>query len=456
MDGLPLKIKAVMMENNKYPFYFILTALVSLFLGMLFGLTAGLQYVIPDFIKEILPFNAVRPLHTLFVVSWIILAAIGGIYYYLNTNLYLKKNSEKLIQAHYWVFILSGIGIAISYLSKNFSGKEYLEFPSYFYFPIVLGWILFGITYFKSMLSSFKNWPVYYYMWATGIVLMIFHFTEAHLWLLPYFRDNFIQNVAMQWKAGGSYVGSWNMLVYGTALFVMEKISDDSSYATSKKAFFFYFLGLTNLMFGWAHHIYMVPTVSWIRYFAYGISMTEWIILFSIIYDWKKNLSQEKKIQYSFAYKFMILADFWVFLNIIVALLISIPALNLFTHGTHITVAHSMGTTIGINTMILFSSVTYIFNSEFSYSQKAISSIKKGIQLFHISFILFFISLLIMGLKKSIWLFGNSNETFSKFQASQHPLNLAFVVFGFGIIIGIGIIIYQLMKTFQKKQTKII
>jgi len=438
------------MERNNYPFYFILIALISLLLGMSFGLLAGFQYIIPDFIKETLPFNAIRPIHTLFVVSWILLAAIGGIYYYLSN----KFLNYKLIKWHFWIFIITGIGIAISYLSKNFAGKEYLEFPSYFYFPIVLGWILFGINYFKSMLPSFRNWPVYYYMWATGIVLMIFHFTEAHLWLLPYFRDNFIRNIAMQWKSGGSYVGSWNMLVYGTALFVMEKISNDNRYATSKKAFFFFFLGLTNLMFGWAHHIYMVPTASWIRYFAYMISMTEWIILFSIIYDWKKSLSQEKKNQFSIAYKFMILADLWVFMNIVLALLISIPAINLFTHGTHITVAHSMGTTIGINTLILFSSVTYIFNTEFSFTEKIIKNLKTGIGVFHISFILFWITLLIMGLKKSIWLFGNSTETFSKFQESQHTLHLTFVLFGIGIITGLGIIIINLMNTFQQKQTK--
>ena len=31
----------------------------------------------------------------------------------------------------------------------------------------------------------------------------------------------------------------------------------------------------------------------------------------------------------------------------------SIPTINIYTHGTHVTVAHAMGTTIGIN-MILF------------------------------------------------------------------------------------------------------
>ena len=78
-----------------------------------------------------------------------------------------------------------------------------------------------------------------------------------------------------------------------------------------------------------------------------------------------KNLSQEQKIAFSLAYKLMLLADFWIFLNIILALLISIPAINLFTHGTHITVAHSMGTTIGINTLILLSSVTFILEQKF-------------------------------------------------------------------------------------------
>lgn len=444
------------MEKNNYPFYFIFIALISLLLGMTFGLLAGFQYIVPHFLKQKLPFNAIRPLHTLFVISWILLASIGGVYYYISKSTFKKAVNYTIIKWHFWLFIFTGIGIALSYLSKNFAGKEYLEFPSYFYFPIVLGWILFGIYFFKSMLPSFKNWPVYFYMWATGIVLMIFHFTEAHLWLLPYFRDHFIQNIAIQWKSGGSYVGSWNMLVYGTALFVMEKISGENSYANSRKAFFFYFLGLTNLMFGWAHHIYMVPTASWIRYLAYAISMTEWIILFSIIYDWKKNLSQEQKNQFSIAYKLMVLADLWVFLNIILALLISIPSLNLFTHGTHITVAHSMGTTIGINTLILFSSVTYIFNTEFSFNEKTIKYLKIGVRTFHISFLLFWICLLTMGLKKSVWLFGNSTDPFSKFQESQHALNIAFVVFGFGIITGFGIIIFNLMNTFSTNKNDLI
>ena len=431
------------MKTNKYPFYFITIGLIALLLGLLCGLLAGFQYVVPTFIKEVLPFYVLRPLHTLFVVSWILLAAIGGIYYYL------QNGNKSLLKWHFWLFTSTGIGIIFSFLNKNFEGKEYLEFPSYFYFPIVLGWIVFGINYFKTTLPNFKNWPVYFWMWATGIVFMIYHFTEAHLWMLPYFKSNYIQNIALQWKAGGSYVGSWNMLVYGTALYVMAKISKDESYAKSPKAFFFYLLGLTNLMFGWAHHIYIIPTAPWIRYFAYAISMTEWVILFSIIYDWKKSLSEETKIEFSIAYRLMILADFWVFLNLLLALLMSIPSINLFTHGTHITVAHSMGTTIGINTLILLSSIAYILEIENPFTKLSQSRIEIGIKIFNYSFLLFWIVLLILGVQKSYWTFFTKDIPFGQFQDSMHWMYLLFTFFGIGILVGLYVVVLEFLKNMQ-------
>ncbi len=428
------------MKTNKYPFYFIAVGLISLLLGLLCGLLAGFQYVLPDFIKEALPFTVLRPLHTLFVVSWILLSAIGGIYYYI------QNANQNLVKWHFWVFILTGIGITVSYLSKNFEGKEYLEFPSYFYFPIALGWILFGVNYFRTMIPHFKNWPAYYWMWGTGIVFMIYHFTEAHLWMLPYFRNNYIQNISMQWKAGGSYVGSWNMLVYGTALYVMSKISTDETCATSKKAFFFYLLGLTNLMFGWAHHIYIIPNAPWIRYFAYSISMTEWIVIISIIYDWKKSLSEEKKINYSLAYRLMIVADIWVFLNLLLALLLSIPSINLFTHGTHITVAHSMGTTIGINTLILLSSIAYLLETEKILEKLSQKRINIGIKIFNYSFLLFWCILLLMGAKKSYWTYFRQDISFSQFQDSLHWMYILFTLFGIGILVGLYCIVFEFLK----------
>lgn len=457
-SNLPVGLISNIRMKNKIALLFIIAALIALLLGMSFGILSGMQYLLPEFIKDIIPFNRLRLFHVTTVISWIILCATGGVYFYISNSEKLQIFSKRLTRIHFLVFIATGITIYISYFTGNLGGKEYLEFPPMLILPILIGWMLFGINYFKTLVGKIANWPVYYWMWGTGIVFMTYHLSEAYFWLLPYFKENFIKNLAIQWKAGGSFVGSWNMLVYGTAIFLMAKIKGDDTIGRQKESFFFYFLGLTNLMFGWAHHVYIIPMEPWVRYVAYGISMTEWIILFHIIYSWRKSVPEANKIRFFLPYKFLVTADIWIFMNLILALLFSIPAINLFTHGTHITVAHSMGTTIGINTTILLASVLFIIstvNPNFDFQRR---QLQWGYKIFNISFLVFWISLLLAGIKKSNWMYFTKGIPFSKMQASLHWYYCVFLLFGVGIFIGLSLIVIPAIKELGKayKSTHII
>ncbi|HSY75912.1 MAG TPA: cbb3-type cytochrome c oxidase subunit I, partial [Bacteroidia bacterium] len=307
-----------------------------------------------------IPFIKCRPLHVSLVVSWIFLSAIGGIYYYLPNYCGINWYSKKLPKVHFWLFVFTGIAILTCYLLGKFGGREYWEFPPMFAILIVISWLLFGFNYFKSIFKRAGQMPVYIWMWGTGIFFFLFTFLESYLWMFPYFRDNVVRDVTVQWKAYGALFGSWNMLVYGTAIFIMERISKNETVAKSKLAFLMYALGLTNLLFGWAHHIYILPNAPWIRYIAYAVSMSEWLILAKIIWNWRETLKSTKQYSSMLVYKFIMASDAWIFINLALAIAISIPAVNIFTHGTHITVAHAMGTTIGINTMILMASVVFM------------------------------------------------------------------------------------------------
>jgi nitric oxide reductase subunit B len=138
------------------------------------------------------------------------------------------------------------------------------------------------------------------------------------------------------------------MLVYGTAIFVASRISENPQIARSRMAqiarsriaYGLYFLGLFNLMFGWAHHVYLVPSAPWLRTLAYAVSMTELLVLGKILWDWRASLASYQIHKHCNAYRFLFAADIWIFINLILALVISVPAWNLYTHGTHITVAH--------------------------------------------------------------------------------------------------------------------
>jgi nitric oxide reductase subunit B len=247
------------------------------------------------------------------------------------------------------------------------------------------------------------------------------------------------------------------MLVYGTAIFVMTRITEDEKIAQSRLAFLMYFLGFANLLFGWAHHIYIVPSAIWVRMISYFISMTELLILGKIIWNWKNSLSDAKKSFHILPFRFIVASDVWVFLNLSLALAISVPAINVYTHGTHVTVAHAMGSTIGINTIILLASafflITDVTKHEFTISQK--KTITMGFWIFNIFLLLFWLCLIAAGIEKGI-LVIDDKLPFQEIMEKINPILIAFAFSGLGIFVGLIMIISPMLKVtynylFQKE-----
>jgi nitric oxide reductase subunit B len=424
-------------KHSKIGLWFMFFGLGAVALALLVGVLASIQFLYPQFITNI-PFHKLRPLHVSLAVSWIFLAAVGGIYYYLPEETGSTLFSNPLARIQLFIFLGTGLAVIVSYLMGKFGGREYWEFPPAYAIPIIVSWILFGINYAQTVRKKKGKWPVYLWMWMTGIAFFFFTYLEANAWTIPYFRNNVVRELTVQWKAYGALVGSWNMLVYGTAIFVMTRISGNREMAHSKTAFLLYFLGLTNLMFGWAHHTYIVPSAPWVRHVAYIVSMSELLILGKIIWDWKSSLEAYRKHNHVLAYKFLVASDVWVFVNLVLALIMSVPAFNSFTHGTHITVAHAMGSTIGINTMILLASVFYALSVA---GQKVkVYPVVFGYRLLNVFLAVFWSSLVLAGIGKGIRAKA-LGLNFSEMMEYISPYLHAFAYSGIGVMIGLGAIL---------------
>jgi nitric oxide reductase subunit B len=227
------------------------------------------------------------------------------------------------------------------------------------------------------------------------------------------------------------------MLVYGISMHLMEKLKGESKMNYSKTAFLFFFLGFTNLLFNWGHHTYIVPAAPWVKTVAYVISMTELLIFGQLVWKFRKTMSEAQKNFHFIPYRLLSFADGWIFLNLGAAIAISIPALNYYTHGTHITVAHAMGTTIGINTMLLFAAIFYILLPKKLNSQSTL--IKRGIWITNIALIVFWFSLIGSGLVKiSAKL---HNRTFYQMMEACQPFFKLFTFSGIVILFGLILLI---------------
>lgn len=426
--------------------WFLLFAILSLLGGVFFGIISAFQFVFPGFLESI-PFVKTRPLHVSMVIAWIFLAAIGGIYYYLPKYVGTPLYSDKLPKWHLGIFLVTGIAVVVSYLMGVFGGREYWEFPPVLALPIIISWILFGYNYYKTVFRKKDHWPVYLWMWGTGIFFFLFTYMESNLWIFSYFRDHLVRDVTVQWKSNGSLVGSWNMLIYGTAIFLMDRIKGDDKISRSPLAFSIFFLGLTNLIFNWAHHIYIVPNAIWVRYTGYGISMTELIILGKIIWDWKRSLEQGIRDFHILAIRFIVASDVWILLNLILSIGLSIPAINIFTHGTHMTVAHAMGSTIGINTMILIGSCVFIipdiYNKPFSFLQGRFISI--GFWIMNGLLLFFWVALIIAGLMKG-QMIVEDQLSFQDIMLKIQPYLFVVAITGTGIFVSMLMIFGPLLK----------
>lgn len=187
----------------------------------------------------------------------------------------------------------------------------------------------------------------------------------------------------------------------------MDKISNTKTYSHSRIAFLLYFTGLFNLMFNWGHHIYTLPTHGFVKHISYAVSMTE-LLYWEGLFIYGKILLQLQKNFHQTSYRFLMAADIWIFLTLVLAIAMSIPAINVYTHGTHITVAHTMGATIGINSFLLLAIAFDILKDTCRNFKPYKKRFNTGYWIANGSLLLFWISLICAGVIKAKWQLSSS------------------------------------------------
>jgi len=410
--------------------------LLLLVAALVLGVLSTFAFLYPEVYNQFLPFYQLRPLHVSAAIFWILSGGVAGIMHYKNEVFAEQKRTKTCENAFMLIWMASVVAVFISYAFKQFGGREYWEFPPVLGVPVLLGWLLFAGCYFSQWYRSKAPKPAYVWMWSTGVFFFVLTFLEQNLWQVPWFRQSFLKEITVQWKANGSMVGAWNQMIYGTLLYIMVKISGNADLARGKKVFFFYFLGLANLMFNWGHHIYNVPGASWIRHLSYAVSMTEVLFLVNIIAGFKKLLDERKKVQHRITYRFFVAAEFWVLANLVLVLFMSVPAVNRYTHGTHITVAHAMVATIGINSMILLGSIGYMLKID-EQAENLKRIINKAFWLSQASLMLFWLSLVAAGVIKG---YRSVAVGMTNFQEVMQPVLAVLKIFAAtGIVLAAGL-----------------
>ena len=104
-------------------------ALVLFVAQVAFGVVAGLIYVLPNTLSELLPFNIVRMIHTNALVVWLLLGFMGATYYLLPEEAQTELYSRKIAVVQFWLFFVAAAIAVVGYLFRIHEGREFLEQP---------------------------------------------------------------------------------------------------------------------------------------------------------------------------------------------------------------------------------------------------------------------------------------------------------------------------------------
>ena len=147
-------------QTQKIAYWYFVSAMALFALQVLGGLALGWIYVSPNFMSEILPFSAVRMVHTNALIVWLILGFCGAAFFILPEETETEIWSPTLAYAQLAIFLIGAVSAVITYLFDLFNGvpwlgkegREFLEQPYWVKIGIVLAVVMFLVNIGMTML----------------------------------------------------------------------------------------------------------------------------------------------------------------------------------------------------------------------------------------------------------------------------------------------------------------
>ncbi|WP_020562660.1 cbb3-type cytochrome c oxidase subunit I [Methylosarcina fibrata] len=151
--------------GQKLAVHYFTVAMILFMAQLLFGLLAGLQFVWPGFLYEILDFNVNRMVHINAMVVWMLYGFIGSVYWFLEDESGVPVVGLKWGHLAFWVLTGAVVLVVLVYLlvqvgSGNDAtlwfineGREYIEAPRW----ADIGIVAVMLVFFYNVAATFAQ-----------------------------------------------------------------------------------------------------------------------------------------------------------------------------------------------------------------------------------------------------------------------------------------------------------
>lgn len=326
---------------------------------MLFGLLAGMIYVWPNFLSELLPFNIVRMIHINALIVWLLLGFFGATYYLLPEEAERDIESPRLAYMQFWIFFGAAAVAVVGYLFRIHEGREFLEQPIYVKIALLVAFLIFLYNISMTALKGRRT--------VITAVLLMGLWGAAIFFLFSFYNPgNLVLDKIYWWWVVHIWVeGVWELIMAAILAFLLIKMTGIDREIVEKWLYVIIGLALFTGLLGTGHHYYWIGTPGYWQWLGSVFGALEVLPFFAmvvwaffLVYRGGRDHPNKAALLWSLGCPTMAFfgAGLWGFMH-------TLSPINYYTHGTQVTAAHAHLAFFGAYVMVNLAIITYAMPS---------------------------------------------------------------------------------------------
>ena len=347
-------------ESQRVAWWFFATCMLLLSLQIVYGFIMAFAHAGYDVLHAVIPFHAARATHTNLLVMWLLCGFMGAAYYIIPEEADRELYSPRLALVQLAALVAVGVTAIIGFHFNWWEGRKFLEIPRPLDFLVVID----VLAFIFNIGMTVKNGRRF----TTTSLVLFFGLLAAALLYLPGMipTDNQTNDSYWRWWVVHLWVeGVWELIMGGILSFLLIKLTGVDREVIEK--WLYVIVGLTFLsgILGTGHHYYFIGTPSYWKWIGGFFSALEplaflGMAIYGVTMARKggRNHPNRTALQWTVGCSIMsfVGAGFLGFAH-------TIPAVNLYTHGTLITAMHGHMAFWGAYAMIVLAIISYALPS---------------------------------------------------------------------------------------------
>lgn len=343
-------------KSQKVAYWFFALSMLLLTLQIVYGFIMGFAHMGYDGLHSIIPFNTARAVHTNLLVVWLLSGFMGAAYYIIPEEAENELASVKLAYVQLISLAVVGVIAIVGYHFNYWEGRKFLEIPRPLDYLVVVNVLTFlGIilvTLFKGKKRTTTSLVL-----TMGLVFAALLYLPGMIWF-----DNQTMDSFFRWWVVHLWVeGVWELIMGGILAFLLIKITGVDREVIEK--WLYVIVGLTFIsgILGTGHHYYYIGVGKiWLIVGGIFSALEPLAFLAMALFAISMYRKGEKKHPNKIALSWTLGTAIVSFVGAgLLGLAHTLPAVNMYTHGTLVTAMHGHLAFWGAYGMIVFAFISY-------------------------------------------------------------------------------------------------